>query len=91
MNLDTFSNNSSIISSLNEDGQAQPDSSVITITFKWNFGGNEVFVIGSFNDWRESLIMEKRGNEFVLELEIERGVTHEYKFIVDNEWRFAHD
>jgi len=32
--------------------------------------------------------MKKNGNEFTLVKTLERGV-HQYKFIVDNEWRFA--
>ena len=34
--------------------------------------------------------MKKNGNEFTLLKTLERGV-HQYKFIVDNEWRFAPD
>lgn len=34
--------------------------------------------------------MDKRGNEFVLDKQLERGV-YDYKFVIDNEWRFAHD
>lgn len=35
--------------------------------------------------------MERRQNEFILERELEKGTVCEYKFIVDNDWRFAHD
>lgn len=34
--------------------------------------------------------MKKNGNEFTLVKTLERGV-HTYKFIVDNDWRFAPD
>lgn len=34
--------------------------------------------------------MTKKGNEFTLVKALERGV-HQYKFVVDNEWRFAPD
>jgi 5'-AMP-activated protein kinase regulatory beta subunit len=34
--------------------------------------------------------MKKNGNEFVLVKQLESGI-HEYKFIVDNEWRFSPD
>ena len=87
MNLDD-SQGSSIAASLNE---SQPDNNYVNYTFRWNYGGNEVFVIGSFNSWRQRLLMERRGSEFVLEHPLERGMTLEYKFIVDNEWRFAPD
>lgn len=47
-------------------------------------------LIGSFNNWSERLDMKKNGNDFILVLELERGI-YEYKFIVDDEWRFAPD
>jgi len=47
-----------------------------------------VFLIGSFNKWAERIPMKKNGNEFTLVKTLERGI-HQYKFIVDNEWRFA--
>ena len=34
--------------------------------------------------------MKKNGNEFTQVIVLERGI-HQYKFIVDNEWRFAPD
>lgn len=58
--------------------------------FTWSFGGDQVFLIGSFNLWKERIQMEKVGNEFKYEKLLDRGM-HYYKFIVDNEWRFAPD
>jgi len=67
----------------------QPDLNKVSFTFRWTLGGREVQVIGAFNSWTERLRMQKEGNEFVLNVELERGNVFQYKFIVDGEWRFA--
>ena len=86
-----MSNSGSLVSSLTDETTHVQESNSINFTFKWVYGGNEVFVIGSFNNWKERLRMDKRQNEFILEKELEKGTVCEYKFIVDNDWRFAHD
>mmetsp|Transcript_25740 Transcript_25740/g.25015 ORF Transcript_25740/g.25015 Transcript_25740/m.25015 type:complete len:89 (+) Transcript_25740:269-535(+) len=62
----------------------------VNTVITWSLGGNEVFLIGSFNQWSQRVPMKKNGNEFFLVMTLERG-HHEYKFIVNNEWRFAPD
>lgn len=72
---------------------------LVNNVFTWSFGGENVFLVGSFNGWVERIPMKRNGNEFTLihvfnsnliKQALERGV-HQYKFIVDNEWRFAPD
>jgi len=58
--------------------------------FTWNHGGQQVFLAASFNGWREQIPMVRSGNEFHVVQELPRGV-HQYKFIVDDHWRFAPD
>jgi len=59
--------------------------------FKWSHGGDEVFVTGSFNDWQGKIRMTPNEiGEFMLVLNIPAG-THQYKFIVDEEWRLNPD
>jgi 5'-AMP-activated protein kinase regulatory beta subunit len=59
--------------------------------FTWNLGGQEAFLVGSFTSWAERIPMKKAGaNDFSLLHPLERGV-HQYKFIVDGNWRFAGD
>ena len=89
--LEDISKESSIASSLIEDSDKCQQDNLVNIIFKWEFDGNEVFVIGSFNCWKERLRMEKNNSCFILEKSLERGIIHEYKFIVDNEWRYAHN
>ena len=91
LTMEDTSKESSIASSLIESADAYQDSNLVSMTFRWDHGGNEVFVIGSFNAWKERIRMEKTDRGFILEKSLERGMIHDYKFIVDGEWRFAHD
>ena len=58
--------------------------------FRWNYGGNEVFVTGTFTNWQNHVRLQKNGNEFSAILQLSRAI-HRYKFIVDDEWRFSPD
>ena len=62
----------------------------MNVIFTWNFNGESVELIGSFSDWDKRFPMQKIGNEFTVILQLARCV-HQYKFIVDGEWRFAPD
>lgn len=48
----------------------------------------EVFLVGDFTDWEEDPIMLKRQNDGLWKttVELEPG-QHEYRFLVDGEWR----
>lgn len=60
------------------------------VVFTWNQGGQNVYLAASFNGWREQIPMVRSGNEFQVVHELPRGI-HQYKFIVDEQWRFATD
>jgi len=62
----------------------------IPVVFTWTHGGQKVYLAASFNGWREQIPMVRSGNEFSVVHELPRGV-HQYKFIVDDQWRFATD
>lgn len=62
----------------------------ISVVFSWAHGGQNVFLAASFNGWREQIPMVRSGNDFAVVQELPRGV-HQYKFIVDEQWRFAPD
>lgn len=49
-----------------------------------------MYVTGSFNAWGERIPLRRSGNDCVVCLNLLPG-TYQYKFIVDNEWRFAAD
>lgn len=40
------------------------DSNVISTTFRWKSGGNQVFLTGTFTNWKYHILMEKNKNEF---------------------------
>lgn len=67
-------------------GEAEPVPTVL----QWSAGGNAVFVTGSFNAWEERIPLRRSGTDHVVCLNLPPG-TYQYKFIVDNEWRFATD
>ena len=58
-----------------------------TINFIWKEGGNEVFITGTFCDWKQRFKMNKNENNiFEIELFLLKG-TYEFKFIVDGIWK----
>lgn len=62
----------------------------IPVVFTWNHGGQNVYLAASFNSWKEQIPMVRSGQEFHVVQELPRGI-HQYKFIVDDQWRFAPD
>ncbi|GBG26623.1 5'-AMP-activated protein kinase subunit beta-1 [Hondaea fermentalgiana] len=60
----------------------------IPMVFRWDGGGRNVYITGTFNRWTEKIPMRRSGNDFLYIRELKRG-KHAYKFIVDDEWRFA--
>lgn len=60
----------------------------IPTTFEWDKGGNIVYVTGSFCNWKQYFLMKKEdNNHFLLTLNLPKGY-HQYKFRVDNEWKY---
>ena len=71
---------------IKEESNEKSDS--IPTTFEWNNGGNNVYVTGSFCNWNQFFLMKKnQQGSFILTINLPRG-NHEYKFKVDNQWRF---
>ncbi|KFM77600.1 5'-AMP-activated protein kinase subunit beta-2, partial [Stegodyphus mimosarum] len=55
--------------------------------FKWDGGGKEVFISGTFSDWKPIPMVESHG-DFALILDVPEG-DHQYKFQVDGQWIHA--
>lgn len=53
--------------------------------FKWDGGGKQVFISGTFSEWK-TLPMVKSHGDFVTIIDLPEG-DHQYKFCVDGEWR----
>ena len=65
-------------------------SRLVPTVFKWEHGGREVYITGTFNNWDRRIPMHRSGNDFSYVHDLKRG-KHAFKFIVDDEWRFAPD
>ena len=60
----------------------------IPTTFEWDDGGINVYVTGSFCNWKQFFLMKKNSqNSFILTLNLPKGY-HQYKFKVDNVWKY---
>ncbi len=63
----------------------------VPVAFRWHHGASrEVYVVGSFSNWQTKirLTREPVGDAFSTVVQIVPGI-HQYKFIVDGEWRCA--
>lgn len=65
---------------VNEKGEK-----VIPTVFKWEGGGKDVQISGTFSNW-SPLPMVKSHGDFVMIIDLPEG-EHEYKFLVDGEWK----
>lgn len=72
-------------SSKSENIQVENPNDLVESIFIWNEGGNEVFVTGSFSNWKQWFALEKIGGSFRLKLLLLRE-KHYFKFIVDKQW-----
>lgn len=53
--------------------------------FKWDGGGKQVFISGTFSGWK-ALPMVRSHGDFVTIIDLPEG-DHQYKFCVDGEWK----
>uniref|UniRef100_A0A182J856 5'-AMP-activated protein kinase subunit beta-1 n=1 Tax=Anopheles atroparvus TaxID=41427 RepID=A0A182J856_ANOAO len=60
-------------------------SSTVPTVFKWDGGGKQVYISGTFSQWK-ALPMVKSHGDFVTIVNIPEG-DHQYKFLVDGEWK----
>ncbi|ETI42529.1 hypothetical protein F441_12332 [Phytophthora nicotianae CJ01A1] len=72
------------------DVTVPPGEDVVPMVFKWEHGGRNVFITGTFNGWDKQCPMHRSGNDFTYIANLTRG-KHMYKFVVDDDWRFAPD
>lgn len=66
------------------------DDDTVPTVFRWEHGGRQVYITGTFNNWSRQIPMHRSGNDFTYIHNLKRG-KHAFKFIVDDEWRFAPD
>ncbi|GFS15406.1 5'-AMP-activated protein kinase subunit beta-2 [Elysia marginata] len=58
---------------------------LLPTVFKWEGGGKEVYVAGSFNNWKTKIPLAKSHGDFYTILDLPEG-DHQYKFFVDGQW-----
>ncbi len=56
---------------------------VVPTVFRWEHGGNNVYITGTFNGWGRKIPMYRSGNDFVYIQSLTAG-KHAYKFVVDD-------
>ncbi|XP_010251718.1 PREDICTED: SNF1-related protein kinase regulatory subunit beta-1 [Nelumbo nucifera] len=73
---------------LNESPDEQdPPEQGIPIMITWNYGGNDVSVEGSWDNWTSRRKLQRSGKDYSLLLVLPSGI-YQYKFIIDGEWRY---
>eukprot|EP01134_Creolimax_fragrantissima_P006022 CFRG6022T1 len=65
-------------------------SKAIPTVFRWNRPADQVYITGTFNSWKERVPMSSSQEEFTTIIDLPVG-THQYKFIVDDEWCYNPD
>ena len=71
------SNNNSEMLNANKNGGNEADE--LVSVFRWEHGGNTVFISGTFNGWKENIPMHRSGNDFSYICSLPRG-KYIYKF-----------
>ncbi|PRD25713.1 UNVERIFIED_CONTAM: 5'-AMP-activated protein kinase subunit beta-1 [Trichonephila clavipes] len=86
-----FCNDSCCVHSKNDSatrssitGIASSECTQFPTVFKWEGGGKEVLISGTFSDWKPIPMVESHG-DFALILNVPEG-DHQYKFLVDGQW-----
>lgn len=68
-----------------EDKENEADTAVLPTVFKWDGGGRQVYISGTFSEWKTIPMVRSHG-DFVTIIDLPEGI-HQYKFCVDGEWR----
>ncbi|XP_057953340.1 SNF1-related protein kinase regulatory subunit beta-1 [Malania oleifera] len=71
-------------------GTDHPPEQGIPTMITWNYGGNDVAVEGSWDNWASRNMLQRSGKDHSILLVLPSGIYH-YKFIVDGEWRYIPD
>jgi 5'-AMP-activated protein kinase regulatory beta subunit len=72
-------------STLSEHHEHVPQEKRLPTMFKWDGGGKEVYISGTFTNWKPIPMVKSHG-DFVTIVDLPEG-KHQYKFLVDGEWR----
>ncbi|KAL5994810.1 galactose metabolism-related protein [Asimina triloba] len=67
-----------------------PSEQGIPTMITWNYGGKDVAVAGSWDNWMSRRTLQRTGKDHSILLVLPSGV-YQYRFIVDGEWRYIPD
>lgn len=83
-------NNDSDINKENDKNEQKISNTSFIYTFVWEEGGNDVKLIGSFSNWKDTYEMKKdiKDNVYKISLPLNNDI-YTYKFIVDGEWKYS--
>ncbi|KAK7066257.1 5'-AMP-activated protein kinase subunit beta-2 [Halocaridina rubra] len=65
----------------------QGNKKLLPFVIKWTGGGQKVAIAGTFNQWQQ-IPMAKSEKDFIAIVDLPEG-EHEYKFMVDGEWKVS--
>ena len=84
-NFENEESNSSL-----SDNSIENNNNEIEYIFKWEEKCNTAKIIGSFNNWKNKLEMEKdpKDNLYKYKIKLKKN-KYEYKFIIDNNWKYS--
>ncbi|XP_071803449.1 5'-AMP-activated protein kinase subunit beta-2-like [Asterias amurensis] len=66
--------------------QSQTSNKHLPVVFKWEGGGKNVFISGSFNHWSKKIPLNKSHGDFTTIIDLPEG-EHQYKYFVDGQWQ----
>jgi 5'-AMP-activated protein kinase, regulatory beta subunit len=70
---------------MTEAEKIEIEKTALPTVFKWDGGGKQVYISGTFSDWK-ALPMVKSHGDFVTIIDLPEG-EHQFKFYVDGEWK----
>lgn len=70
--------------------QGDTKEKTIPIMIVWSHPGKVVHLTGTFNNWKKKIRLHKSNEDFSTIVDMPIG-THQFKFIVDEEWKCSED
>ncbi|KAJ3163303.1 Beta subunit 1 of SnRK1 [Geranomyces variabilis] len=72
----------------------RPINTIQLFTFRWHHAAAKTVILtGTFDKWQQSIVVPRDphcADEFSITLALDRLVRHEFKFVVDGQWRCSH-
>ncbi|KAK9887908.1 hypothetical protein WA026_000211 [Henosepilachna vigintioctopunctata] len=81
----TFEPKRQLANTASESAHTDCTSDKTPTVFRWEGGGKDVYISGTFSEWK-TIPMVKSHGDFVTIIDLPEG-EHQYKFFVDGEWK----